>query len=129
MVLTSIFLADKSTSFWKKLLGMDQEDHRSSILLKATQNSQGDVVRLLASRADQVAKSQALQTVIRLNNATNAIVLPNSGADAAEFHNEFRSAIESRAEDMVGLLTCASRGPCLQCRTRGLIKAVETGST
>ena len=118
----------KSKSIWKKIVRKDQEERRSDLLAKATQNCSLDVVWILTKQADETAKTEALPYAIDQNDTTKARILLDAEADAAKYCKEFLSAVEKNADDMVEILLKANRGPCSECRTTGLVKAVHNGS-
>lgn len=122
------FSRRKSTSLFKRIFGMDQENRRSSLLKRAIENSSVDVVVLLASRADQVTKDEALLFAIQRNDAAKARALMSAHADAAGLHDEFRTALRLGQEGLVEALFHGPKIPCVGCRTEGLILAAETGS-
>lgn len=118
----------RSTNFIKKFLNKDQEDRRNDILSRAIRRSSYEIVSLLALRADQSMQNEALQVAIQHDDAAKVAILLNAGADAGALHDEFRAALEKNAEDVVEALLKGSKGPCPNCLTVGLVKAVGSGS-
>jgi hypothetical protein len=118
----------KSKSIWKKVLRKDQNERRSDVLAKATQNCSLDIVWILALSADDIAKTEALKFAIVQNDTAKALVLLNGGADADEFHDDFKAAVQENRDDMVEVLLRATKGPCATCRTISLVKAASNGN-
>jgi ankyrin repeat protein len=118
--------ASKST--WKKITRSDQQDRRSDLLPKAVQGGNVEITRLLASRADQLSLDDALPSAIENGQLDITRILLEYGADPAEFHEQFLFKISEGREDMTGLLMQGPKRPCLECRAKGLLKAVEKGS-
>jgi ankyrin repeat protein len=118
----------KSKSLWKKVIRKDQEVRRSDVLAKATQNCKPEVVWVLSRQADDIAKTEALSFAIQQNDTVKARILLDSGADSAEFHTEFLSAVEKNADEMVEIILRATKGPCAPCHAIGLVKAANNGS-
>ncbi|KAF2799768.1 hypothetical protein K505DRAFT_370800 [Melanomma pulvis-pyrius CBS 109.77] len=118
--------ASKST--WKKITRSDQQDRRSDLLPKAVQGGNVDIVRLLASRADHLSLDEALSESLDIGQLDVTRILLEYGADPAEFHEQFLSKISEGREDVTELLMRGPKRPCLECRAKGLIKAIEMGS-
>lgn len=117
-----------STSTWKKITRNDQQDRRSDLLPKAVQGGNVEITRLLASRADQLSLDGALPFALENGRLDITRILLEYKADPAEFHEQFLSKISEGREDMTGLLMQGPKRPCLECRAKGLLKAVEKGS-
>ncbi|RDL34689.1 Uncharacterized protein BP5553_07817 [Venustampulla echinocandica] len=118
----------KSTAIWKKVARKNQEVRRSDVLAKATQNCVPEVVWVLSREADDTAKTEALLFAIRQNDTVKARILLDAGADSADFHSEFLSAVEKKADEMVEIILRAIKGPCASCCSTGLVKAANNGS-
>ncbi|EWC44428.1 hypothetical protein DRE_06796 [Drechslerella stenobrocha 248] len=118
----------KSKSLLKMVTRKDQKDVRSDLLTQATQNCSHEVVSLLAQQADDIAKNEALPFAIVQNDPAKARVLINSGADAGPLCAEFLAAVDTQWEETVSVVLSGKKGPCQDCRNRGLVKAVNKGS-
>ena len=122
------FARKASKNVWKKITRENQQDSRSDVLPKATQSGELEMVRLLASRADEESLDGALPYAIERGKLDIIRVLLELGADPLELHDEFLAKVTEGAEEMVELLLQGPKRPCEQCRTLGLVKAVATGS-
>ena len=117
-----------STNKLKLLTRSDQQDRRSDLLPRAVQGGNIEMVKLLASRADQISLDEALLPALEGGRPDITRILLEYGADPDEFHEEFLSKISEGRGDIIGLLMQGPKRPCLDCRAKGLVKAVEKGS-
>ncbi len=122
------FSRRKSTNLFKRMFGKDQENCPNDILRKATESCSDATVALLASKASQPTKDDALLLAIQRNNASKVRALMAAGADATGLHYEFQDALRLAREDLVDAFFQGTKAPCGSCRTKGLIQAAETGS-
>jgi ankyrin repeat protein len=117
-----------STKTWNKITRNNQQDRRSDILPKAVQDGELEMVRLLASYADEQSLDDALPYAIERGHLDITKVLLEYGADPTEFHEQFLAKVGESQEDMVELLMQGPKRPCMECRATGLVKAIEMGS-
>jgi hypothetical protein len=118
-----------STKIWNKVLRRKQEVELSDFLTKATQNCNLEVVWILSQRAGDANRTKALPFAIKQGDIAKTRVLLDSGADASAFHEEFLTAVEQNADEMVFILLRATKGPCQDCLSKGLVKAAANGSS
>lgn len=117
-----------SKSILKKITQNDQQDCRSDVLRTAVQSRNLEIVRLLAPSADQMSRDESLLQAIELGHLGIVRVLLEHGANPMKFHDQFLAEVDKGREDMVELLMQGPKRPCMECRTRGLVYSVKTGS-
>ncbi|ROV88118.1 hypothetical protein VMCG_10443 [Cytospora schulzeri] len=122
----------RSHKFLKRLSGQDQVDVRGHVLAEATQNCAAEVVCVLAREADDIARAEALPIAIRMNDPLKTVVLYSCGADVSPLCADFLSLFDlPNTDEMVETLLkweVRLRGPCQDCRNKGLLRAVSVGS-
>lgn len=118
----------KSGNFLKKIKGKNQEDSQSDVLAIATGNANYEMMRLLASRADQSSLDSALPTALIMQDIIGARVLLERGANPGESHDEFLNIMTEGNKAMVELLLSGPFIPCFSCRTAAVIIATSAGS-
>jgi hypothetical protein len=117
-----------STSMWKKVTKKDQTNQRSDVLQVATRGGSVQLVQLLAARADQLSRDEALLIAIYQHDLEKVQTLLEFDANIYEAHDVFLSAIDNAAEDLVELVLLAPKLPCGDCQAQGLVKAAEKSS-
>jgi hypothetical protein len=113
---------------FKKIKGDDQDDKRSDVLRKAAMSSEVGMVQLLSSKADQASLDEGLGSAIERGDLEITKVILQYGGNPEELHEQFLAKVEEVKEDLVELLMRGPKRPCLECRAKGLVTAVETGS-
>ncbi|KAF4494159.1 ankyrin repeat containing [Fusarium agapanthi] len=119
----------KSTSVFKKLQDVNQQDVRNHILRDAVKNCSGEVFYLLAQKADGEAVKEALPVAIASGDANKTYILLARGGDASPLCDAFLRAVETGPVDLVEMLLRDTSGACQVCRNQGLAKAIVVGSS
>ncbi|KAI6755948.1 hypothetical protein HG530_011684 [Fusarium avenaceum] len=119
----------KSTSFFKKLQDVNQQDVRNHVLRDAVKNCPGEIFYLLAAKADGEAVKEALPIAIASGDANKTYILLARGGDASPLCDAFLGAVETGPVDLVEMLLRDTNGACQACRDQGLVKAIVVGSS
>lgn len=115
-------------SLARRMVRRDREEIRNDILCRAVKSGEPAMVRLLASKADERNLDDSLQYAIERGHLEITKVLLEYGADPTEYHEQFLAKIDEAEEDLVELLMQGPKRPCLECRAKGLAKAIGAGS-
>ena len=81
-----------------------QDEERRSLLLTATRNRNGDLVKLLASRAEQPTKNAALLSALSARHLDMVKILLQYGADPNSCEHCFQAACSRGDAEVIGLL-------------------------
>ncbi|KFA81387.1 hypothetical protein S40288_08389 [Stachybotrys chartarum IBT 40288] len=119
----------KSTSLFKKLQDVDQQDVRHHILCDAVKNCSPEIFFVLAQKADETAAREALPVAIALGNTEKTSILLARGANATPLCDAFLEAVEFGPADLIEILLRNTNGACQSCRNQGLLKAIAIRST
>ncbi|KAF4950037.1 hypothetical protein FGADI_8483 [Fusarium gaditjirri] len=119
----------KSTSVFKKLQDVNQQDVRNHVLRDAVKNCSGEIFYLLAQKADGESVKEALPVAIASGDADKTYVLLARGGDASPLCGAFLGAVETGPVDLVEMLLRDTNGACQACRNQGLAKAIAIGSS
>ncbi|KAM0544232.1 hypothetical protein ACHAPJ_011921 [Fusarium lateritium] len=119
----------KSTSVFKKLQDVNQQDVRSHVLRDAVKNCSGEIFYLLAEKADGEAVKEALPIAIASGDADKTYILLARGANASPLCDAFVGAVETGPVDLVEILLRDTNGACQACRNQGLSKAIAIWSS
>ncbi|KAF5644910.1 ankyrin repeat containing protein [Fusarium sp. NRRL 52700] len=119
----------KSTSVFKKLQDVNQQDMRNHVLRDAVKNCSGEIFYLLAQKADSEAVKEALPVAIASGDANKTYILLARGGDASPLCDAFLRAVETGPVDLVEMLLRDTNGACQLCRNQGLAKAIVVGSS
>lgn len=118
----------KSTSIFKSIQGIDQEDVRSRVLENAARHCSDEIFHILARYADEAAMQQAFPITIAVGHPLKVMILMARGADASSYCKEFLAAVASGAAELVEtLLKDGGKGACQSCRDKGLVLAANRG--
>jgi hypothetical protein len=123
----------KSTTKWKRLAKIDQEDTRTGLLATATRVGNINTIRLLLlkTQADDISINEALGIALNVNPISRDLdiieLLLAYGADASLHSEIFGSAVRNSDRDLVGLLLTASKSVSVSTMTDALYTAVEIG--
>ncbi|KAF5241181.1 hypothetical protein FANTH_9177 [Fusarium anthophilum] len=119
----------KSTSVFKKLQDVNQQDVRNHVLPDAVKNCSGEIFYLLAQKADGEAVKEALPVAIASGDANKTYILLARGGDVSPLCDAFIGAVETGPVDLVEMLLRDTNGACQVCRNQGLAKAIVVGSS
>jgi len=124
----------KSTTKWKRLAKVDQEDTRTGLLATATKVGNINTIRLLLlkTQADDISINEALGIALYANPISRDLdiieLLLAYGADASLHFELFASAVRNSDHDLVGLLLTAPKSVSISTMTDALYTAVEIGA-
>jgi len=122
----------KSTTKWKRLAKVDQEDVRTGLLSTATRLGSINTIRLLIPHADEISINESLGIALNAPPLSRDLdiveLLLAYGGDASSHHDIFISAISSSDRNLVGLLLSAPKSISTRSTTEALSTAVETGA-
>ena len=122
----------KSTTKWKRIAKVDQEDIRTGLLSIATRVGNINTIQLLLPMADDISINESLGIALNaapLSRDLDIIeLLLAYGADASLYPGFFNSAVRNSNRDLVGLLLSAPKCISIPTMTDALYAAVETGS-
>ncbi|KAM0367805.1 hypothetical protein ACHAPY_011630 [Fusarium culmorum] len=119
----------KSTSVFKKLQDVNQQDVRNHVLQDAVKNCSGEIFYLLAQKADGEAVRETLPIAIASGDVNKTYILLARGGDASTLCDAFLRAVETGPVDLVEMLLRDTNGACQACRNQGLAKAIVIGSS
>ncbi|KAH7231064.1 hypothetical protein BKA59DRAFT_518351 [Fusarium tricinctum] len=119
----------KSTSVFKKLQDVNQQDVRNHVLQDAVKNCSGEIFYLLAQKADGEAVRETLPIAIASGDVSKTYILLARGGDASTLCDAFLRAVETGPVDLVEMLLRDTNGACQACRNQGLAKAIVIGSS
>jgi len=122
------FSRQRRSGTWSKLTLRQQHGQRSNILFRATVRCSADIVRLLASHADQENLDSVLHQAIIRGDVDVLQALLDYGANPVHLHDDFQNAIFRNQDGIVNALLSGHRLPCLACRSAGLRLAVKNKS-
>jgi hypothetical protein len=122
----------KSTTKWKRMAKVDQEDIRTGLLSTATRVGNINTIQLLLPKADDISINESFGIALNaapLSRDLDIIeLLLAYGADASLHPGFFNSAVRNSDRDLVGLLLSAPKSISIPTMTDALYAAVETGA-
>jgi hypothetical protein len=122
----------RSTTKWKRVAKVDQEDVRTELLQTATRVGNIDTIRLLVPHADEASLNESLGIALNASPSIRSLdiidILLAYGADASSQHGIFISAVSKADRDLVGLLLSAPKSVTTQTLTDALPVAVDAGA-
>lgn len=120
----------RSTTKWKRIAKVDQEDIRTDLLSTATRAGNINTMQLLLPKADDISINQSLGIALNAGPHSRNLdiieLLLAYGADASLYPGVFDTAVRTSDRDLVGLLLSAQKGISIPTMTDALYSAVET---